>query len=117
MPGGEEVADAGQGVAALLEAPDQLQPVEVGSPVVTDASPLLRRRQEPHGLVLRGWWVSDADEGVDGRAFMVMDLAAGRPLLAGLDGVAAVKKLPSLARRRRGHRARLVGRAARGGDL
>jgi aminoglycoside phosphotransferase (APT) family kinase protein len=29
---------------------------------------------------------------------MVMDLAAGRPLLAGLDGVGALTKLPSLAR-------------------
>jgi aminoglycoside phosphotransferase (APT) family kinase protein len=39
------------------------------------------------------------DVGVDGRAFMVMDLAMGQPLLAGLDGIAAVKRLPSLARR------------------
>ncbi len=38
-------------------------------------------------------------EGVDGRAFMVMDLAAGHPLLAGLDGLGALGKLPSLARR------------------
>jgi aminoglycoside phosphotransferase (APT) family kinase protein len=38
-------------------------------------------------------------EGVNGRAFMVMDLAAGRQLLAGLDGLAAVAKLPSLVRR------------------
>jgi aminoglycoside phosphotransferase (APT) family kinase protein len=37
--------------------------------------------------------------GVDGRALMVMDLAEGRPLLAGLDGVGAIAKLPSLARR------------------
>jgi len=34
-----------------------------------------------------------------GRAFMVMDLAAGRPMLAGLDGVGAVTALPTLARR------------------
>ena len=39
------------------------------------------------------------NEGVNGRAFMVMDLAPGRPLLAGLDGLAAVAKLPSLVRR------------------
>lgn len=39
------------------------------------------------------------DEGVEGRAFMVMDLAGGHPLLGGLDGVAALAKLPSLARR------------------
>jgi aminoglycoside phosphotransferase (APT) family kinase protein len=39
------------------------------------------------------------NEGVDGRAFMVMDLAQGRPLLAGLDGLAAVAKLPTLAQR------------------
>ncbi len=38
-------------------------------------------------------------EGVDGRAFMVMDLAAGRQLLAGLDGLGALTKLPALARR------------------
>lgn len=39
------------------------------------------------------------DEGVDGRAFMVMTLAAGQPLLVGLDGLRALAKLPSLARR------------------
>ncbi|MGQ0433725.1 MAG: phosphotransferase [Microthrixaceae bacterium] len=38
-------------------------------------------------------------DGVDGRAFMVMTLADGQPLLAGLDGVRALAKLPSLARR------------------
>lgn len=38
------------------------------------------------------------EDGVDGRAFMVMTLAEGRPLLAGLDGIAALTKLPSLAR-------------------
>ncbi len=37
--------------------------------------------------------------GVDGRAYMVMDLAAGRPMLSGLDGVGALALLPSLARR------------------
>lgn len=37
--------------------------------------------------------------GVDGRAFMVMTMADGRPLLAGLDGTRALAKLPSLARR------------------
>ena len=39
------------------------------------------------------------EEGVDGRAFMVMTLADGQPLLAGLDGLGALAKLPSLARR------------------
>ena len=39
------------------------------------------------------------EAGIDGRAVMVMDLADGAPLLAGLDGVAAIVKLPSLARR------------------
>jgi aminoglycoside phosphotransferase (APT) family kinase protein len=38
-------------------------------------------------------------DGVDGRAFMVMTLADGHPLLAGLDGLRALAKLPSLARR------------------
>jgi len=33
-----------------------------------------------------------------GRAFMIMDLAAGTPMLAGLDGVGAVAALPRLAR-------------------
>ncbi|GAC1479779.1 MAG: hypothetical protein NVS1B12_17360 [Acidimicrobiales bacterium] len=37
--------------------------------------------------------------GVNGRAFLVMDLAPGAPLLAGLDGMAAIAKVPSLARR------------------
>jgi aminoglycoside phosphotransferase (APT) family kinase protein len=39
------------------------------------------------------------EAGVAGRAVMVMDLAEGTPLLAGLDGLAAIGKLPSLARR------------------
>jgi aminoglycoside phosphotransferase (APT) family kinase protein len=38
-------------------------------------------------------------DGVDGRAFMVMTLADGHPLLSGLDGMGALAKLPSLARR------------------
>jgi aminoglycoside phosphotransferase (APT) family kinase protein len=36
--------------------------------------------------------------GVEGRAFMIMTLAEGEPLLAGLDGVRALATLPSLAR-------------------
>lgn len=39
------------------------------------------------------------EDGVDGQAYLVMDLAAGAPLLAGLDGVRALGQLPSLARR------------------
>lgn len=39
------------------------------------------------------------DAGIDGQAYLVMDLAPGRPLLAGLDGVRALAQLPSLARR------------------
>ena len=39
------------------------------------------------------------DGGVDGRAVTVMDLARGRPMLADLDGVRALGKLPALARR------------------
>jgi aminoglycoside phosphotransferase (APT) family kinase protein len=38
-------------------------------------------------------------DGVDGRAFMVMTLAEGQPLLAGLDGIRALATLPALARR------------------
>jgi len=34
-----------------------------------------------------------------GSAFMLMDLAPGAPVLAGLDGIAAVRGLPALARR------------------
>jgi aminoglycoside phosphotransferase (APT) family kinase protein len=41
----------------------------------------------------------DPEAGVDGRAFLVMDLAAGAPLLSGLDGLAAIARVPSLARR------------------
>jgi aminoglycoside phosphotransferase (APT) family kinase protein len=37
----------------------------------------------------------DADDGI-GRAFMVMDRVNGAPLLAGLDGVGAITRLPSL---------------------
>lgn len=39
------------------------------------------------------------DDGVNGKAFMVMPLADGEPLLAGLDGLRALARLPSLARR------------------
>lgn len=39
------------------------------------------------------------DEGIVGQSYVVMDLASGRPLLAGLDGVRALLRLPSLARR------------------
>jgi len=39
------------------------------------------------------------DDGIDGQAYLVMDFAPGRPLLAGLDGVRALGQLPSLARR------------------
>jgi aminoglycoside phosphotransferase (APT) family kinase protein len=39
------------------------------------------------------------DPGIDGQAYLVMDLAGGRPLLGGLDGVQALAQLPSLARR------------------
>lgn len=38
------------------------------------------------------------EEGVAGRAFLVMDHVPGRPFLAGLDGAAAIARLPSLAR-------------------
>jgi aminoglycoside phosphotransferase (APT) family kinase protein len=38
------------------------------------------------------------EEGVDGRAFLVMDHASGAPLLAGLDGAGAIVRLPRLAR-------------------
>jgi aminoglycoside phosphotransferase (APT) family kinase protein len=38
-------------------------------------------------------------EGIDGQAYLVMELAPGRPLLAGLDGVRVVTQLPSLVRR------------------
>lgn len=39
------------------------------------------------------------EAGVDGQAVMIMDRADGAPLLAGLDGLAALTKLPLLARR------------------
>jgi aminoglycoside phosphotransferase (APT) family kinase protein len=39
------------------------------------------------------------EEGVDGRAFLVMDLAGGAPLLSGLDGLSAIARVPSLGRR------------------
>jgi aminoglycoside phosphotransferase (APT) family kinase protein len=39
------------------------------------------------------------DAGITGQAYLVMDLAEGQPLLAGLDGLAAIRRLPSLARR------------------
>jgi len=42
--------------------------------------------------------VTRPDNGIDGRALMVMDLAAGAPPLSGLAGGAAVAKVPSLVR-------------------
>jgi aminoglycoside phosphotransferase (APT) family kinase protein len=39
------------------------------------------------------------DPGIAGQAYMVMDLAEGQPLLSGLDGISALTRLPSLARR------------------
>lgn len=36
--------------------------------------------------------------GIDEQAYLIMDLAPGEPLLAGLDGVKALARLPSLAR-------------------
>lgn len=39
------------------------------------------------------------DAGITDQAYLVMDLAEGQPLLAGLDGLAAIRRLPSLARR------------------
>jgi aminoglycoside phosphotransferase (APT) family kinase protein len=38
------------------------------------------------------------DPGIDGRAYLVMDRAPGVPLLAGLDGLTAIARVPSLAR-------------------
>ena len=51
-PGGEQVADAGQGVAATLEPADQLEATEVAEAVDADPPSTRRRRQHPHGLVL-----------------------------------------------------------------
>jgi aminoglycoside phosphotransferase (APT) family kinase protein len=39
------------------------------------------------------------EDGIDGRAVMIMDLADGAPLLSGLDGLTAIARFPSLARR------------------
>jgi aminoglycoside phosphotransferase (APT) family kinase protein len=39
------------------------------------------------------------DPGIAGQAYLVMDLAQGQPLLSGLDGISALTRLPSLARR------------------
>jgi aminoglycoside phosphotransferase (APT) family kinase protein len=38
------------------------------------------------------------DVGIDGKAFLVMPLAAGAPLIGGLDGIRALLRLPMLAR-------------------
>jgi aminoglycoside phosphotransferase (APT) family kinase protein len=39
-----------------------------------------------------------SEVGIAGQAYLVMDLAAGQPLLAGLDGLEALLRLPRLAR-------------------
>ncbi|HKY17197.1 MAG TPA: phosphotransferase, partial [Microthrixaceae bacterium] len=41
----------------------------------------------------------DPEPGIDGQAYLVMDLAAGQPMLTGLNGARALTRLPSLARR------------------
>jgi aminoglycoside phosphotransferase (APT) family kinase protein len=43
--------------------------------------------------------VESPEGGIDGRALMIMDLAAGEPAVAGLGGGAAVATLPSMVRR------------------
>jgi aminoglycoside phosphotransferase (APT) family kinase protein len=43
--------------------------------------------------------VESPEDGIDGRALMIMDLAAGEPPMAGLGGGAAMVALPSLVRR------------------
>jgi aminoglycoside phosphotransferase (APT) family kinase protein len=66
---------------ALKESAFQLEVAQQGYP-----TPAVRLMRGP-------------EAGIHGRAVMVMDLAEGGPLLAGLDGVAAMAKLPTLARR------------------
>jgi aminoglycoside phosphotransferase (APT) family kinase protein len=50
-PGPDEVADSGEGVAAVLQPADQLEAGEVCSPVDADPPTAFGRGEEPHGLV------------------------------------------------------------------
>ena len=76
-PAGEEVADAGERVAAVLQSPDQLQPLEVRDPIDADAAAALGRGEQAHGLVLAdraGGQTGAAGELVDGE---LLDVGRG----------------------------------------
>jgi aminoglycoside phosphotransferase (APT) family kinase protein len=73
--------------------------------VMPDAATAAKETVVQRAVGVQGYptpWVVAAggpDEGIDGQAYLVMDLAPGAPLLAGLDGIGTVTRLPSLARR------------------
>ena len=76
-PAGQEVADAGERVAAVLQPPDQLQPLQVRDPVDADAAAPLGRGEQAHGLVLAdraGGQAGAAGELVDGE---LIDVGGG----------------------------------------
>lgn len=72
VPGVEEVADAGERVAALLQAADELEAPSVLGAVDTDAALTERRGEEPHRLVL--------PDGAHGQAGVAGQLVDGHAL-------------------------------------
>ena len=81
-PGTDEVADAGEGVAAVLEAADQLEAGEVRAPVDADAAAAFGGGEQADGLVLADRAHREAGAGgelVDGQ----LDSVAGGAVVAG----------------------------------
>lgn len=80
-------------------------PSELVARVMPDAATAAKETAFQAGVAEQGYRTpavlaaGGADDGIDGNAWLVMPLAAGRPLLSGLDGVGALIRLPSLARR------------------
>jgi len=52
VPGGQQIPDAGQRVAAVLQPADECQALDVLRTVDADAPAALGRRQKPHAVVL-----------------------------------------------------------------
>jgi aminoglycoside phosphotransferase (APT) family kinase protein len=104
---GSAVSLSGGFWASMFRVPVTGQPDGVGSEVVVRVAPHqamgakeaeVQRTVAAQGFPTPQVWVSQGDEARDGW-WSVMDFSPGAPLLAGLDGVAALRRAPSLARR------------------
>jgi aminoglycoside phosphotransferase (APT) family kinase protein len=86
----------------LVDAPDRLSGDLVArvmpDPVIARKETVLQAETAAQGYPTPAVRLSGGPDAGLGRAFMVMDRAAGTPLLAGLDGVGTISKLPHLLR-------------------